>query len=225
MISLKQRYETSVKVRNMTGIYLLDRNDELCILYERLNVQKEIASKGEAALVEREEEIRKLTLIGAELDRKIELEKQKIPVLGSLQVEIDKVEFERQEMHRNSLKLSKQMENPDDPKRCRNLPGKDPTVEDLVQKIERMEELLAGQEEKLLEKDLILEEVSILVDRLQAQTMDGKGETHQITSRINDLTKRLKGVTRKTMSKVSELAMHQALAMSLYQEKSEKVNQ
>jgi hypothetical protein len=135
-----------VKDRNSIGIYLLDRNDELCILYERLNVQKEIASKGEAALIEREEEIRKLTLMGAEFDRKIELEKQKLPTVGSLQDEIDKLESSRQEMHQTSLKLSKQMENPNDPKRCRNLPGQDPTVKDLVQKIERMEELLAIQE-------------------------------------------------------------------------------
>jgi hypothetical protein len=69
---------------------------------------------------------------------------------------------------------------------------------------------------------LILEEVSKLVVRLETQTMNGKDETYMITSRINDLTKRLKQVTRKTMSKVSELAMHQAQAMSLYQEKSEK---
>jgi hypothetical protein len=135
-----------VNDRNSIGIYLLDRNDELCILYERLNVQKEIASKGEAALIEREEEIRKLTLMGAEFDRKIELEKQKLPTVGSLQDEIDTLESSRQEMHQTSLKLSKQMENPNDPKRCRNLPGQDPTVKDLVQKIERMEELLAIQE-------------------------------------------------------------------------------
>jgi hypothetical protein len=53
--------------------------------------------------------------------------------------------------------------------------------------------------------------------------LNGKSETQQTTSRINDLTKKLKDVTRKTMSKVSELAMHQSQAISLYQEKIEKV--
>lgn len=146
MMSLKLRYENAVKDRNSIGIYLLDRNDELCILYERLNFQKEIASRGEAALVEREEEIRKLTIIGAELDRKIELEKKNLPIIKSLSAEINKLEEKRNILHAECSKLGKQMENPNDPKRCRNLPGQDPTIKDLVQKIEKMEEQLAVQE-------------------------------------------------------------------------------
>ena len=33
MLTLKQQYETAVDARNYTGIQLIDRNDELCILY------------------------------------------------------------------------------------------------------------------------------------------------------------------------------------------------
>jgi hypothetical protein len=32
-------YELAVKDRNKVGIMLIDRNDELCILYEKNNVQ------------------------------------------------------------------------------------------------------------------------------------------------------------------------------------------
>ena len=222
MMNLKARYEGGVKDRNKMGIYLLDRNDELCILYERLNVQKEVAAKGEAALVEREDETRKLSLIGAELARKIELQKQRLPQVNQLKIEIDKLEDKRHDLHEAVSKLGAQMENPDDPSRCRNLGGEDPVPEELAKKIEKLEDQLASQEEKLLEKDLVLDEISTLVMRLQAQTMSGKDETYQVTSRINDLTKRLKHITKKTMAKVSELAMHQAQVMSLYQEKSEK---
>lgn len=221
MVSLKFRYEACVKDRNLIGIHVLDRNDEVCILYERLNIQKEIAGRGEAALVDREDEIRKLTLIGSELDRKIDLEKGKLP-LSKFLAKIDALELTRTKLNATSVKLGKLMENPNDPKRTRNLPGKDPGPQELQHRIANLEELLATQEEKLLEKDLILEEVTTLVTRLEAQTTSGKDDTYNITTRINDLTKRLKKVTRKTMAKVSELAMHQALSMRLYQEKSEK---
>lgn len=75
-----------------------------------------------------------------------------------------------------------------------------------------------------MEKDLILEEVTALVDRLKEQSAESKDDTYNFTLEINDLTKRIKSITRKTMAKISELAMHQASAMSLYREKTEKVS-
>lgn len=223
MIIVKAKYEQSIKDRNLAGIQLLDRNDELCILYERINVQKETADKGTSSLREREEEQRKLELIMAELKRKLEQSKQKQPFLKEYEDQIDKLESERAKLHAIVIELGQEMENPDDPKRSRNLGGEDPTPDTLSKKIEKMELLLSAQEEKILEKDLILDEVTALTGRLQQQTNATKDETYQTTKEINELTKKIKNLTRKTMAKVSELAMHQASAMSLYREKVEKV--
>ncbi|KAI8898134.1 hypothetical protein BC833DRAFT_565207 [Globomyces pollinis-pini] len=222
MMVLKARYEQSVKDRNIAGVHLLDRNDELCILYERINVQKEIMAKGTTALNEREEEIRKYELILTELKRKLELQKQKSPQLVQLEQEITKLEDEERHLQEIMVLLGQSMENPEDSKRCRNLGGTDPTQEQLAKKIEKLEVLLSVQEEKILEKELIYEEITALCDRLKVQTEESKDESYSITKEINDLTKRIKNVTRKTMAKVSELAMHQAQAMSLYREKVEK---
>ena len=45
-----QEYEGAVEDRNHTGIMLIDRNDELCILYEKANTQEEVMRKGNAHL-------------------------------------------------------------------------------------------------------------------------------------------------------------------------------
>ncbi|KAH6568449.1 hypothetical protein BASA60_008634 [Batrachochytrium salamandrivorans] len=222
MLAVKQRYEQLIKERNSVGVHLLSRNDELCILYERLNMQKETRSKGEAALQDREDEIRKLTLIVSELKRKVELLKRDEPLSVAYQGEIEKLEEKRDALRKNALTLALEMENSDDPKRCRNLGGSDPLLVDLLKKIERLEDFLAVREEKLLEKDLMADEISTLTARLKKQTLDGKQETYKATYRLNTLTKRIKDVTKCTMSKVSELAMNQALAASLYHEKNEK---
>ena len=50
MLKLKSQYENSVETRNFTGMQLIDRNDELCILYEKSNIQEETLKKGEIAL-------------------------------------------------------------------------------------------------------------------------------------------------------------------------------
>ena len=46
MLSLKKKYEVAVERRNFAGIQLIDRNDELCILYEKSNVHELTMSKG-----------------------------------------------------------------------------------------------------------------------------------------------------------------------------------
>ena len=48
--------------RNYTGIQLIDRNDELCILYEKCNMQQTVLRSGELEIARREEEIRLLDL-------------------------------------------------------------------------------------------------------------------------------------------------------------------
>lgn len=40
MLRLKAVYETAVEQRNLTGVQLIDRNDELCVLYEKSNIQE-----------------------------------------------------------------------------------------------------------------------------------------------------------------------------------------
>ena len=39
MLRLKKQYEVVIEGRNYTGIMLIDRNDELCILHEKHNIQ------------------------------------------------------------------------------------------------------------------------------------------------------------------------------------------
>jgi chromosome segregation ATPase len=146
MMKLKERYEQSVKDRNQAGVNLLDRNDELCILYERINVQKEVMAKGSYALNDREDEIKRLELILTGLERKLQLEKQKRPVLTENQNEISRLEEQRDLQETQVLELSRQMENPDDPKRCRKLGGEDPDQEQLAKRIEKLETMLATQE-------------------------------------------------------------------------------
>lgn len=42
MQGLRQQYQQACENRNLTGIQLIDRNDQLCILYEKSNIQENI---------------------------------------------------------------------------------------------------------------------------------------------------------------------------------------
>ena len=58
------------------GLQLIERNDELCILYERANVQEATLKKGHINLTSREAERRMLKLELKEANRQIEVRTQ-----------------------------------------------------------------------------------------------------------------------------------------------------
>ncbi len=74
-----------------------------------------------------------------------------------------------------------------------------------------------------MEKDLILEEVTTLCDRLHKQTVDGRTENTEIGGKLNDLSKRIRHINKALMAKSSELAMVQSQFINLQREVEEKV--
>lgn len=66
MERLRTSYEEVCENRNYTGIQLIDRNDELCILYEKSNMQEIILRKEELAVKSLEDDIRMINIEVAE---------------------------------------------------------------------------------------------------------------------------------------------------------------
>merc|ERR1711988_739182 len=79
MVILKRKYEQAVETRNFTGIQLIDRNDELCILWEKSNIQEKLLKKGEDAMNARTEEIRSLKIDLGEVERQLKVIRGQIP--------------------------------------------------------------------------------------------------------------------------------------------------
>jgi len=127
-----------------------------------------------------------------------------------------------EEERRLSDELSGELEAPENSKRWRKLEGKDPEPEDLAAKLQVLEERVNDKKEQLLEKDLVLEEVSNLANRLRTQALEGRESTLELAKRVNDFQARIKGTTRRMMATVSELSMYQATAMKLTQENQQK---
>ena len=112
-----------------------------------------------------------------------------------------------------------ELEAPENSKRWRKLEGRDPEPEDLAAKLQVLEERVNDKKEQLLEKDLVLEEVSNLANRLRTQALEGREDTLELAKRVNDFQTRIKVTTRRMMATVSELSMYQATAMKLQQHK------
>jgi chromosome segregation ATPase len=219
---LKKQYEMAVEARNYTGIQLIDRNDELCILYEKSNIQEQTIKKGEIEIRKREDEIRMLHLELAEVQRQIEVTRKQMPRMPAYAEQILGLQQELAMEREMTEMLCRDLETPSNADRWRQLEGEDPDREQLQAKVQVLEERLNDKKEQLLEKELVLEEVSSLSDKLRRQASEGRADTLALAKRVNEFQARIKETTRKMMATVSELSMYQATAMKLQQEKHDR---
>lgn len=219
MVELKHKYELACESRNYTGIQLIDRNDELCILYEKSNIQENIQKRGEAEIRGKEDELRMLNLELAEVQRRIDVERKRIPEVPKLAADVLNLKTELEAEKDVEKQLASELEDPSNKKRWRELEGDDPDQEALEAKIQVLEERLNNKKEALLEKELVLEEISNLADKLRVQALTGRQSTLELAERVNDFQSRIKGLTHKMMATVAELSMFQASAMTLQADK------
>merc|ERR1719161_776399 len=186
MVILKRKYEQAVETRNFTGIQLIDRNDELCILWEKSNIQEKLLKKGEDVMLSKEEDIRILKIHEAEVQRQLHVVQKKIPEVPKLIDEVMRLREQVANVRKRTDELSLELENPKSLlRKWRGLGGQDLDLQTLRMKTQDLEERLNDKKESLLEKELILEEVSALSDKLKQQAVDGRQGTMELSQKVN----------------------------------------
>lgn len=219
MLNLKSRYEKCVEERNATGVQLIDHNDELCILYERSNQQQDCLRNGELELQRRDDEARLLRLQIEELRRQYTAAAKRLPEIAKNRQVLLELEQQLITEQKRTDELSAQLEDPSNIDRWRPLDGVDPDTDQLQAKVKVLEDRLDEKREQLLEKELILEEVSTLTERLRSQALQRRESAKSLADQLTELQGRIKDVTKKMLATVSELSMYQATALRLQQEK------
>ncbi|XP_027629153.1 coiled-coil domain-containing protein 146 [Tupaia chinensis] len=222
MVQLRKKYEKAVQHRNESGVQLIEREEEVCIFYEKINIQEKMKLNGEIELHVLEEKIRFLKLRIAEKQRQIRVTQKLLPAKRSLDADLAVLQIQFSQCSDRIKDLEKQFINPEGENRTRLLPGKDLTEKEMIEKLDKLELQLAKKEEKLLEKDFIYEQVSRLTDRLCSKTQTCKQDTLLLAKKMNGYQKRIKDATEKMMALVAELSMKQALTLELQKEVREK---
>lgn len=209
MLQLKTKYEKAVEDRNVTGVQLIDRNDELCILYERSNQQQDSLRRGETESIRMEEELRLVRLQAEELKRRYIAARRRLPEMEKYRDRIRELEEALDRETKQTAELSDKLENPQNLERWRPLDGTDLDLDQLVAKIKVLEDRLDHKREQLLEKELILEEVTSLTDKLRTQAVSKRDAAKLLSDQLNELHGRIREVTKKMLASVSELSMYQ----------------
>lgn len=219
MLRLKGLYEGAVEGRNLAGVQLIDRNDELCVLYEKANLQEQRLMAGEPAIRAKEDDLRMLKLQASELSWRLETSRKKFPELPARAARISQLQAQLAEERALTEQLGRDLEDPENTARWRALPGTDPDSTQLAARIAVLEARLSEKKEQLLEKELVLEEVTVLTSTLKERAGEGRAGTAVLARRVNEFHGKIQTTTRRMMATVSELSMYQATALRLQQEK------
>ncbi|XP_003782665.1 coiled-coil domain-containing protein 146 [Otolemur garnettii] len=222
MVRLRKKYEKAVQRRNESGVQLIEREEEVCIFYEKINIQEKMKLNGEIELHVLEEKIRFLKLKISEKQRQIYVTQKLLPAKRSLDADLALIQIQFSQCTDRIRELEKMFINPEGKNRTRFLQGKDLTQKEMIKKLDKLELQLAKKEEKLLEKDFIYEQVSRLTDRLCSKTQACKQDTLYLAKKMNGYQRRIKDATEKIMALVAELSMKQALTIELQKEVKEK---
>ena len=219
MLRLKKLYEIAVEDRNYTAIQLIDRNDELCILYEKANIQERILRRGDISYREREEDIRLLRLDQRELQSAVVLAKRSEPMLVKLQSEIVKVQVDLVEARERARQMCVILESPECHERWKAKEGKDPSPDELAKRIRKLEEQLNQRHEQLLEKGLILDEVVSMAEAVRKRALARREESVHVAAKVNECRAKIRSVSRRLLGGVAELTMYKSHAAKAEQER------
>jgi chromosome segregation ATPase len=221
MNALKLQYEAAVEMRSFTGIQLIDRNDELCVLYEKSNVHEKTSASGEKAMRALDEECRALNLALRELERQSNIARQKLPDTPMWAERILEMQNALVAARQVSEKLCAQLETPATAQRWIALDGEDPDSEQLGLRAAELEQSLGLLKQELLDRELSREELRGLSERLSAElhgAAEGGPAAAAVGKQVNELRRALHEATRRLMALVSEVSMYQAEALKLGQE-------
>ncbi|XP_054844284.1 coiled-coil domain-containing protein 146 isoform X1 [Eublepharis macularius] len=222
MVQLRKKYERAVQRRNESGVMLIEREEEVCIFYEKINVQEMMSRDGDIEINVMDEKIRFLKLKLTEKKRQIQLSLKTLPMKKSLDADLVVLQIQFSQCKDRIRNLEKLFTDPKSRNRTRALPGKDASLPELFEKIDELEIQLTQKEEKLLEKDFIFEQVSQLTEKIRTKVDNGKEDTLILAKKMNRLQEKIKTTTQKMMALVAELSMSQAVAIKLQQEMRDK---
>lgn len=218
----KAQNERIMRVKDVAKSQLADRKNEVLNLQSKSQLYDQVMKQGENVVKKADEDYRSLKLYHDELHRYIEFAQkrsfEKIPVLetkiGQLQKELDIEQSVTEEYCRK-------LEDPRNIDRWREVGDNVPDEEQLQSKVMVLEQRLSDNREILLEKELIVEEISHLIEKLQLKHEEVKNAKNVNVSikQANEYQIKQRNLSKSLMAIVGELSMYQATAMKLKEEK------
>ncbi|KAJ9584993.1 hypothetical protein L9F63_020654, partial [Diploptera punctata] len=163
----KKALEQIVNEREILGTKLAKKNDELSLLYEKINLLQNILNRGEQQYSERLDDIRLLKLEVKKLMHERNVLGKNVDNITDMRQEIFHLE---RNLTREKLKccaLEEELQSPINIHRWRRLEGSDPNNYTLIQKIQLLQKRLLVQAQNTIKHEAQLQESERLYQSLR----------------------------------------------------------
>lgn len=199
---------------------LIDKQDELCIIYEQYNRHEETMKRGEQILKEKEEELKALNLQLNDFARRIDVYQRKIPLLKKYQEDIEELQKQIDFEQKDVDNLTKKLEVPDENERKRQYCGKDFSNKELDNKILIYEQRVNDKKRQLVEKQIILRDLNEKITDIKTKLSDHSfSKSAKALEKGGNVRADTMKMRRKKMAALSEMAIYQAQQGELQEQK------
>jgi chromosome segregation ATPase len=207
-LAQRKEYDQVINERDILGMQLIRRNDELALLYEKLRVQHSALKNGELQYTARVDDIRLLRIKMKDLLREISNYKGNGSQNDDMRRDILHLQKELLQEKTKVTALSEELENPMNVHRWRKLEGSDPATFELIQKIQTLQRRLISKTEEVVEKGLVIQEKEKLYTELRGILSRQPGP--EVAEQLTVYQQNLRQKTRQMKAMASELNMYQA---------------
>ncbi|NXI73755.1 CFA58 protein, partial [Anseranas semipalmata] len=154
----KNEYDQVINKRDILQSQLVQRDEEVALLYEKIKIQQSILNKGETQYRQRMEDVRLLKLEIKKLRREKGILGKSVANVEELRQEVHHMRKELLREQTRCKVLEEELENPLNVHRWRKLEASDPSTFELIQKIQRLQKQLISKTGEVIEKELLLQE-------------------------------------------------------------------
>lgn len=215
MLCRNMEFERVIGARNSIGVVLIDRNDELCILYEKIHLQNESLKEGELSVQRISEDVHRLRLVLSRLQRQVDLCRGQLPTGPVLMRAVMDMQSTLHGNRQKCFSMCLALESPANPARWCCVSGQDFTTDQLDARLGVLQSQLNDAKDMFLEVHLLLEEVANLLVCMQEALMRRRFSDESLSSKINSSHTRVVSCNRELCASAAEVSMHEAVALNL----------
>jgi chromosome segregation ATPase len=209
-LTQRKEYDQVINERDILGTQLIRRNDELALLYEKLNIMAATLRTGEGQYNARLNDIRLLRIKVRDLQRELALANSSNHGVEDIRRELFTTTRELLSEKIKVKALSGELENPLNVHRWRKLEGSDPATYEMVQKVQTLQKRLIAKTEEVVERDQLLVEKDKLYN--EVKTMLARQPGPEVAEQLTVYQANLRKKSRQLKSMASELNMYQSQA-------------
>jgi chromosome segregation ATPase len=201
--SIQGVYNHVVSERDVLGTELIQRNDEIALVYERIAIQEASLKNGQMELSKLANEDRMLSIVMKDLEREMNLYNKKLKDILKYKGKIEDLNGKLLEEKLKVKALSEELENPQNLNRWRSVGNMELDDYDLLMKVQGVQKKLIMITQELISKGFIINNNSQTITNLKkmAEKNPGINEARKLAI----LQRKLRMKARKLKAMAAEL--------------------